>query len=309
MSHPAFSPQWLNRFTDPYAVLGVSVAANERRILKRYRTVAKLLHPDAHIETPPDQQVFVSQVFSKLVNPAYQRLKQDKGRNEILATLRFKVRRLTRDDKLQPTSAQGKQLLSLPEAEVDLMYEHLLEQLSDRQYDAIETFETNTLLIAELNLVYLRRKMGDPVIREKRTGLMTAPAHQTSVATPEPPPDNGASSLGYADRHFQRAQEYLKAKNVAAAIQELKDAIRIDPKSSKYHCLLGQAYLLHKLPGMAKVHFKQALRLNPQNNVALKYARQLNLDLSSLAQPPANRPSETNSQTSKRPLFSRIFSK
>lgn len=309
MSHPAFSPQWLNRYTDPYAVLGISVAANERRILKRYRTVAKLLHPDTHMKTPSEQQVFVSQVFSKLVNPAYQRLKQDKGRNEVLATLRFKVRRLTRDNKLQPASDQGKQLLDLPEAEVDLMYEHLLEQLSDRQYNDIQTFETHTLLIAELNLIYLRRKMGDPVIREKRTGLMTTPASQTSVAPPEAAPDNGVSSLGYADRHFQRAQEYLKARNIAAAIQELKDAIRIDPKSSKYHCLLGQAYLLNKLPGMAKVHFKQALRLNPQNNVALKYARQLNLDLSSLAQPPANRPSETTTKASKRPLFSRIFSR
>ncbi|TVP66290.1 MAG: molecular chaperone DnaJ [Leptolyngbya sp. LCM1.Bin17] len=309
MSQPAFSPAWLNRYTDPYAILGVSVAADERRILKRYRVVAKLLHPDTHIDTPTDQQAFVSQVFSKLVNPAYQRLKQDKGRSEVLATLRFKVRRLTRDGQLQPSDHLSRQLLGIPEAEVELFYEHALEQLIGNQYASLEAFEANTPPIAELNLVYLRRKMGDPVIREKRTGLITAPVPKTSVANPEPPKDNGTPGLAYADRHFQRAQEYLKAKAIPAAIQELKDALRIDPKNHKYHCLMGQAYLLSNLPGMAKVHFKQALRLNPKNAVALKYAQQLKLDIASIIQPQSGAEAKSTPSSAKRPLFGRIFSK
>jgi curved DNA-binding protein CbpA len=47
MTQLLFSPEWLNLLTDSYAVLGVSVAADERRVLKRYRSVAKLLHPDS----------------------------------------------------------------------------------------------------------------------------------------------------------------------------------------------------------------------------------------------------------------------
>lgn len=319
MPHAAFSPEWLNRYTDPYALLGVSVAADERRILKRYRTVAKILHPDALVEVPTELRRFADQVLPKLVNPAYQRLKQDKGRSEVLATLRFKVRRLSRDQQLKPTSEAGKHLLEVAETEVEVFYEQAVDQLCDRQYASLADFETFTQQLSELNLVYLRRKMGAPVIREKRTGLMTA----ASLA-PDPLADlsaNGSkvsSEQVYADRHYGRAQEYLKGKNVQAAIQELKDALKIDPQNSSYHCLMGQAYLLQKLPGMAKVHFKQALRLNPKNAVALKYARQLNLSLDQTPPRPAAAPTQTsnngNNNTkgangAKRSLFGGLFSK
>lgn len=280
MSSPAFSPDWLNLFTDPYAVLGVSVAADERRILKRYRLVAKYLHPDVQGDAPAANRGFVEQVLPKLVNPAYQRLKQDKGRSEVLATLRFKVRRLSRDNQLQPTGELSRQLLKVPDAEVDLFYEQALEKLCDRQYDSLQAFEANTRNIAEVNLVYLRRKMGDLVIREKRVGLVAATVNAGPVTPLDPTSDGKTGAGSYADRHFRRAQEYLKAKNTATAIQELKDALKLDPQNSNYHCLIGQAYLLTKLPGMAKVHLKQALRLNPNNAVALKYARQLKIDLS-----------------------------
>ncbi|MGB3201739.1 MAG: J domain-containing protein [Nodosilinea sp.] len=277
MPHAAFSPEWLKRYTDPYALLGVSVAADERRILKRYRTVAKQLHPDALIDAAPELRQFAEQVLPKLVNPAYQRLKQDKGRNEVLATLRFKVRRLSRDQQIAPTDTQSKQLLAVPEPEVDIFYEQAVDQLCDRQYESVVSFEACTQQLSELNLVYLLRKMGSPVIREKRTGLMTTASVSNSPATLSDLPSGGksASGLSYAERHYSRAQEYLKGKNIQAAIQELKDALKIDPQNSSYHCLIGQAYLLNKLTGMAKVHFKQALRLNPKNAVALKYAQQL----------------------------------
>ncbi|MEO1068781.1 MAG: J domain-containing protein, partial [Cyanobacteria bacterium J06638_6] len=176
MSHAAFSPEWLKRFTDPYALLGVSVAADGRRLLKRYRTVAKQLHPDAFVDKSLEQRKFADQVLPKLVNPAYQRLKQDKGRNEVLATLRFKVRRLSREQQLQPSSERGRQLLNVPEPEIDIFYEHAVEQLGNRQYASLADFEANTRQISELNLVYLRRKMGAPVIREKRTGLVSSAA-------------------------------------------------------------------------------------------------------------------------------------
>lgn len=308
----AFSPEWLNRYTDPYALLGVSVAADERRILKRYRTVAKQVHPDALIEEmPAELRQFAEQVLPKLVNPAYQRLKQDKGRNEVLATLRFKVRRLSRDGQILPTTEQGKTLMAIAEAEVDVFYEQAVDQLCDRQYVSLANFETYTQQLSELNLVYLRRKMGAPVIREKRTGLMTttsvskSPA-STAAPVSDPPSDDKASpGLAYAERHYGRAQEYLKGKNVQAAIQELKDALKIDPQNSRYHCLIAQAYLLNNLPGMAKVHFRQALRINPANAVALKYARQLNMATTETA--PAK--ADAVPANGRRSLFGGLFSK
>jgi curved DNA-binding protein CbpA len=311
MKQSAFSPDWLKTFTDPYAILGVSVAADERRILKRYREVAKQLHPDMQFNQPAEQQKFVSEVLAKLVNPAYQRLKQDKGRNEVLATLRFKVRRLSRNSQLQATSKIAQKLMDIPEPEVDVFYEQALAKLGTGQYTSLQTFEVNTQRISELNLIYLRRKMGDPVIREKRTGLVSASTITASPATPADVPKEAKSpAVNYAERHFRRAQEYLKAKNTTAAIQELKDALKIEPKNSNYHCLLGQAYLLNQLPGMAKVHIKQALLLNPNQPVAQKYARHLNIDLS---KPPRSKTTSNQSQQpsekKKGSLFGGLFSK
>ncbi|HEY9737782.1 MAG TPA: J domain-containing protein, partial [Trichocoleus sp.] len=305
----------LKQFTDPYAVLGVSLAADERRILKRYRQVAKLLHPDVHAGQNNDLAEFSSQVLSRLVNPAYQRLKVDKGRNETLATLRFKVRRLSREDTLKATFEPSQNLLQVPEPEVDIFYEQALLTLSADQYETPEAFDAVTRQIGELNLIYLRRKMGDPVIREKRTGLVAA-SQVNSPSVPTAAPD--VPSINYAERHSRRAQEYLKNRNFAAAIQELKDAVKIDPKNSSYHCLLGQAYLLNKLPGMAKVHLKQALKLNPHNEVALKYARQLQIDgdineQSAPGKPSQNSRSQANQgnqgKEKRKGLFGGLFSR
>ena len=283
MTSPAFSPDWIKQFSDPYAVLGVSVTADERRIAKRYRQIAKRLHPDQQMGAAEEMREFANQILTRLVNPSYQRLKQDKGRAETLATLRFKVRRLSREDKLQAESNLSKQLLHVDEAEVEILYEQALTELSESQYASADSFAGQTAAIAELNLIYLRRKMGDPVIREKRTGLMSqtadkpfaspAAASQSTTTKPE------KTSVDYAQRHVARAKTYIASKSYNEAIQELRDAVRIEPDNSNYHSMLGQAYLLQKMAGMAKVHFRQSLKLDPKNAIAKKYAAQLDIEV------------------------------
>jgi curved DNA-binding protein CbpA len=283
MSNVDFSPDGIKRFAgDPYAVLGLAVTADDRRILKRYRQVAKQLHPDGQLKNDEATRQFASQVLTRLVNPAYQRVKQDKGRSETLATLRFKVRRLSREEKLQPRNDPAKKLMHLPEEEVDVFYEQSLSELSESQYQSGQQFIQQTQAIAELNLVYLRRKMGDPVIREKRSGLVAGSTVQAPV-NPVQPSSSEASqpeAVNYAQRHITRAKTYIAGKKYAQAIQELRDAVRIEPTNSDYHAMLGQAYLLNKMAGMAKVHFRQALKLNPRHVTALKYAAQVGIDTS-----------------------------
>ena len=294
MTPPPLSPAWFSQFSDPYAVLGVSVTADDRRILKRYHQVAKRLHPDVHGAAAEDQAAFITQSLAKLVNPAYQRLKQEKQRSEILATLRFKVRRWVREGEFHPQGEASLHLQTVPEAEVDTVYECTLQQISETQYDSAESFATCTHQISELNLVYFQRKMGEAIIREKRVGIVKVPS-PGQAAPGQGDPGPGAASpaaIPYSDRHYQRARDYLRAKNAPAAIQELKDALRLEPKNSNFHSLMGQAYLLHHLPGMAKVHLKQALRIDPSNSVAQKYARQLNLDLSAAEPEPAAQPTK-----------------
>ncbi|BAY22335.1 hypothetical protein NIES2100_20980 [Calothrix sp. NIES-2100] len=82
----------------------------------------------------------------------------------------------------------------------------------------------------------------------------------------------------YADRHYQRATQYAKQNNWTSCVQELREAIKLEPKNSDYHALLGVAYFQQNFMGMATVYIRQALKLNPQHPVALKYVAKLNIN-------------------------------
>jgi len=277
MSQIPFSEGWLKQFSDPYAVLGISVTADDRRALKRYRIVAKILHPDSLNNADVATQELATQTFARLVNPAYQKLKQEKGRAEVLAMLRFRVRR-NREEPLAPTSGSACKLLKTPLPAVDTFYEQSVTDLAETQFHSLGQFELITPQIEELNLVYLRLKLGEPMIREKRTGIVPAGEAKPIDFTPvSPNPEKVV--VTYAQRHYLRAQEYMKKQNWSLAVQELRDAIRIEADKSDYHVLLAQAYLMQNLTGMAKVHFRQALKFDPKHKVALEYAQRLKIEM------------------------------
>jgi Tfp pilus assembly protein PilF len=82
----------------------------------------------------------------------------------------------------------------------------------------------------------------------------------------------------YADRHYQRATQYANQNNWPNCVQELREAIKLEPKNSDYHALIGVAYFEQNFTGMATVYIRQALKLNPQHPVALKYTAKLNIN-------------------------------
>ncbi|MGB3494016.1 MAG: J domain-containing protein, partial [Elainellaceae cyanobacterium] len=149
MPHTPFTEEWIQQFSDPYAVLGVSVSADDRRILKRFRTLAKLLHPDSHHLTDPKEKAIAGQVLAKLINPTYQRLKQEKGRAESLALLRFRVRRMTRDEPLAPTSEKARRLLRTAVPEVEVFYEQVVAELAEAQLSSLSQFDVVTKELSE----------------------------------------------------------------------------------------------------------------------------------------------------------------
>lgn len=277
MSQPSFSSDWLKRFSDPYAVLGVSVAADDRRILKRYRDLAKALHPDSYSSEETVSKELATQLFARLVNPAYQKVKQERDRAETLAMLRFQVRRLNRQGSIATESEVAQKLLQMTMKEAEVFYEQALVTLVEHQYQPLQRFELVTQQVMELNRVYLHLKMGDLVIREKRTGLVASAEAKPVQFTPTGKVAKDAPVEDYARRHYERAQEYLKKGGWQQAVQELRDAIKLEANKSEYHSAIGLAYLKQNLTGMATVHFRQALKLNPNDPLALRYAAQLNL--------------------------------
>lgn len=287
MSQILFSPDWLNQLTDPYAVLGLSVAADERRVLKRYRMIAKLLHPDSLAAADPATRALATQLFARLVNPAYQQLKQEKERADAMALLRIRIRQLNRDGGFVPTGAIAQQLLKLPLQGIDIFYEQAVAELGDAQYQAFDQLESITKQLADLNLTYLHLKMGEPVIREKRTGIVATPQAKPSQFAPKPN-ETAEVAVNYAQRHYYRAQEYAKKATWAQVVAELRDAIRLEPNRGEYHSLLAKAYLMQNLSGMAKVHFRQALKFNPKDPLALQYAEYLDLQAAKKADKAGN---------------------
>ncbi|MBD1863642.1 MULTISPECIES: J domain-containing protein [Trichocoleus] len=283
MPQTSFSADWLQKFSDPYAILGISVAADDSRVLKRYRNIAKVLHPDSFGATESETKQLASQIFARLVNPAYQKLKQEKDRTESLGLLRFQVRRLKREGAIAPKTKLAQQLSQLSLKDAEVFYEQAIAELGATQFQPIERFASVTQQLLELNLVYLQLKLDDVILREKRTGLVSSAPAQTIEFAPASPQE--ALATDYAYQHAKRAKEYLKKENLAQAVQELRDAIKIEPTQGEYHALLGFAYFKQNLSGMATVHFRQALKLNPKEPLALHYAAKLNLNLEDKVRP------------------------
>jgi tetratricopeptide (TPR) repeat protein len=280
-----FSPDWLQHLSDPYAVLGISVVANEKQILKRYRQVAKMLHPDRYILSTHRTQEVAEQLIARLVNPAYEKLKQEASRRDTLALLRLQASRSSRTGTFVPKSDVARALMRQPLQMADEFYEHALLSLAEQQFQPIEQFSAVTQQLSELNLIYFQLQLGDLLRQEKRTGLITA----TEVAPMSPTVPQASAQAGstppqtlqisYAYRHYERAKQYVQHGFLRQATQELKDAIRMEARTSEYHALLSYVYWRQHLPGAAKAYCRQALKLNPDNRLAQLLAAKLNLRL------------------------------
>lgn len=266
---------------DPYALLGVPVNANERQILKRYRQIAKQLHPDMQIGKDENSSKFARQTMAQLVNPAYQRLKLAKIRSETLTLMRFQVKQLVQTQQLLPTTRSAQQLLRLPDSEVGAMYDQAVSQLVPAQFTSASAFHSAVTELNQLNLSFLSCKTQEPELAPKRTELMLAPPSTSATTTDQPPID-------YARLHQTRAQTYMRQQNYSMAVQELREALKLEPKNVEFHSLLGQAYYVQKMVGMARAHFRQALSIDPNHSVARKYARILKI-----TNLPSRRPAKT----------------
>ncbi len=287
---------------DPFALIGISVSADEKRIAKRYRTIAKQLHPDvlANTSTQPGKSqqgitpAEAAEVIARIVNPSYQKLKHDKSRQAVLSMLRLRMRRLIRSEKLIPTFEHAKQLASVEENNIDIYYEQAISQLAQLQFAGIDQLHTCSLEIGQLNLVYLRRKTADSASQPRQPSQTTILSSTTAAPATDHSGDSTSpasvaklnkgrgestprSPLDYVTRHTERAKTYLRQRSYESAVQELREALKLSPQSPEIHSMLGQTYYKQSLMGMARAHFKQAYRLNPNHRVVKKYIELLGL--------------------------------
>ncbi|MDZ8184857.1 MAG: DnaJ domain-containing protein [Nostoc sp. ChiSLP02] len=276
MSQTFLPPKWIEQLYDPFAVLGISVTADDRQILKRYHTLAKLLHPDRHTKSSDREQQLATAIFSHLINPAYEQLKNQYKRFNAIAVLLSEGRAL-KEQALASESAIVQELREMTAPQAELFYEEAIACYADVQYKSLHQFYQVTQQISILNLVYLQ--LHKPHLLLPQEPLPIIPKVEIKPVELTLPQETNVKPVvkNYAQRHYERAIEYIKLTKWTLAVQELRDAIKLEPNKSDYHALLGYVHLQQKLLGMSRVYITQALKLDPQHSLALKCATRLKI--------------------------------
>lgn len=273
---------------DHYATLGVTLDASPGEIRKRYLRIARNLHPDSRGPGTDAQQA--SQLLSKLVNPAYETLSHDKEREEYRILIRLVSQRvsLEPEQRLQTDSAKA----VLEANDFAALYKETVEQLAKTQYQSLEHVQSVIEQLSELNLAYLLRQenmatsssAAKPKFATSQTTSQTpqsAPAPtsnpspssaapKTAVTSSSPPTTNKPPVDTFVSQYVRRAEELIGKNRFPQAIQELRDGLKLDPQNSQCQSLLGSIYLQQNKWKMAKIHFQQALKLNPADIQARK---------------------------------------
>lgn len=260
-------------FSDYHAILGVSIEADAKEIRKQYLKIARRLHPDSGEAATEREKQLAGQLLSKLVNPAWEKLSQEKSRTDHGVVLKLKGQAANRKrNELDFMSNLAKQLLSA--SNPNYYYRTALQDLADRQYQQFDQTIELTAQISELNLAYLIRldesddsKPAEAKKQTYTTNQSTAKPVEKSVALEVP------DSL--ADQYLRRAEGFATKGNYAQATLELRDALKIDPNHSRCHSLMGMVYLRQNQPTMAKIHFNKALSIDPQDAMAIEGKQKL----------------------------------
>lgn len=269
-------------FTDHHAILGVPLDAEFNDIRKRYMKIARSLHPDSFQTDNPSDKQMASQIFSKLVNPAYAKLSSDRNRAEHDVLLGMMGKRLVQErDKIQVKSQAATELMKSRNLDED--YKKAIAQIAKDLYHSLSGSKKQIAQLSELNLVYLLRKEseGGGLGKKKRATAQpqAQPDQSDSPPSGESEEDTNTSqtspkSAKIAD-YCRRAEEFMEAGNLTQTVVELKEALKLDPKNSQIHGLLGMAYVKQNQITMAKVHINQALKLNPQESMANEAKKEL----------------------------------
>ncbi|MFS8868539.1 DnaJ domain-containing protein [Synechococcus sp. H65.1] len=261
--------------TDHFAILGVPLTADSKRIRRGYLQAAKALHPDRFVGDPEGAER-ANLLFAKLVNPANEVLSKERERSEYEALLKLRIQQLLESPPadLWPTGETVKGLAESPNWQEE--YVRRVEKLAQEQYSSMATLLEKTEQLSELNLAYLLLKAGYkgiPTPAAKTTPPTGTPTPSPSrtplggiaASSPVPPTPPPTPQLNPAETRFLQALDMIERKQYRVAIQYLNFAISAQPNVARYYLHRGIAHLKQGNAGMAKADFLQASRLEPGN--------------------------------------------
>jgi len=260
-------------FTDHHAILGVPVDAEPKDMRKKYLKLAQRLHPDSCAKSGEAERKHAEEFLSKLVNPAYEALSKEKNYTEYILLLKLKGQQaLRQQETVLLTADEARKLAAEPMGGIDAAYRTAVKDLAEQQYKHLERTLVLTGRISELNLVYLMRKAGKgefpSAITQRTTASENGAASGKHPVSAQSIPKTPATREAVLTSYLRRAQEMETRQNYPGAIKELRDALLIAPKNGTIHCRLGAVYLQANQSTMAKIHFRKALELNPQDAIA-----------------------------------------
>jgi tetratricopeptide (TPR) repeat protein len=269
--------------TDYHAILGVALDADAKAIRKRYLKIARKLHPDSLRDSSSEERQKANELLSKMVNPAYESLTQEKVMTEHMIVLRLRGQRLSRDTSVTLQSEAAQAIAQSNNA--SSAYANSLKALAEEQYEAVDQVLDLIGQISELNLAYLMSTSGGSGAKGASAST-PAPATASSTATnaassrqktaPPPPPSPKQQREAIIESYQRRAAEFASKKDYSRAILEMRDAIKSHPTNGQCHAQLASYYLQAGQAKMAKIHLKRALELDPGNTLAQQLEPKLN---------------------------------
>ncbi|KOP24502.1 molecular chaperone DnaJ [Hapalosiphon sp. MRB220] len=283
-------------FIDYHAILSVPINANIKEIRKRYLKIAWRLHPDSCSASSNAEKQLASDLLSKLVNPAYEKLSQERNYTEYVIVLSQMGKHLLHEStSLELTTDVAKQLVNA--TNVEHAYKVAIAKIAETQYDSLEQVLQVIGLVSELNLVYLMRNAGKSIATPP---LQPAPPKvNTATAPPPPPPEPPKEDSSVVLQYIRRSQDLIAKNQLTQAEVELRDALKLEPNNSHCHSLIGMVYLRQNRTTMAKVHIDRALQLDPKNETALEGKRKI--EQMSGQKPGSAKAAATSSAAAKQP--------
>ena len=261
--------------TDYHAILGVPINADAKQIRLQYLKIAQKLHPDT-CKVDITQKQLASDILSKLVNPAYKQISRKNSYAEYQLVLTQVGNRLAEQaDKITLASEITRELLTAGD-KMELVYNKLVKNLVNKQYQSLDQVTHYIAQLSELNLVYLMLTQKQAAKKEVSVSAESqnqSPAKAQASSSPSQDSQSAKNEVtpkSRVDSYLRRAKEYMAKNSFAMAVSELRAALKIDPNHSTCHGLLGQAYLQQNQLTMAKVHINKAWEANPKDPVTIE---------------------------------------